>query len=199
MKTKQAKDFLVQQTAEQAARENAQLSDIEKRMMYFTESDSASCDNPMELNAEFEVQHDTAAYEAKISRLLHHAYERLRGEDPERMREWKLAVRTLRKGDHYLLVLWDSAPPSEHPIRDSLKLLGVGVLIAFGIGIAIVLSAEYNISWERVRKYVPAPTPRRGVFVFVGLFLLILFGFRLFSWLSVVWSERGARQEKDSE
>jgi hypothetical protein len=80
-----------------------------------------------------------------------------------------------------------------------LKLLGVGVLIAFGIGIAIVLSAEYNISWERVRKYVPAPTPRRAVFVFVGVFLLVLLGFRLLNRLLVVWSEHGARQEKDSE
>jgi hypothetical protein len=39
MNTKQAKDFLVQQTSEQAALENASLSDFEKRMMYFTESD----------------------------------------------------------------------------------------------------------------------------------------------------------------
>ena len=58
MKTKQAKDFLVQQAAEQAARENVPLSDIEKRMMYFTESDATSCDNPLELNDEFEAQYD---------------------------------------------------------------------------------------------------------------------------------------------
>ena len=199
MKTKQAKDFLVQQTAEQAARENTQLSDIEKRMMYFTESDSASCDNPLELNDEFEAQYDTAAYEAKISGLLHRAYERLKVENPERKREWNLAIRALRRGDHYLLVLWDSSPPSEHPIRDFLKPVGVGVLIAFGIGIAIVLSVEYNISWERVRKYVPVPTPRRVVFVFVSVFLLALLGFRLFNWLLVASSERGARQEKESE
>jgi len=199
MKTKQAKDFLVQQTTEQAARENAQLSDIEKKMMYFTESDSTSCDNPLELNDEFEAQYDTAAYEAKISRLLHHAYERLKGEDPERMREWKLAIRTLRRGDHYLLVLWDSAPPSEHPIRDFLKPVGVGVLIAFGISIAIFLSVEYNISWDRIRKYVPAPNPRFAVFIFVGVFLLALLGSRLFNWLLVVWSERRARREKESE
>ena len=199
MKTKQAKDFLVQQATEQAARENAQLSDIERKMMYFTESDPASCDNPLELNDEFEAQYDTVAYEAKISRLLHHAYERLKGEDPERMREWKLAIRTLRRGDHYLLVLWDSVPPSEHPIRDFLKPVGVGVLIAFGIGIAIVLSVEYNISWDRVRKYVPAPNPRLAVFIFVGVFLLALLGSRLFNWLLVLWSERRARQEKESE
>ena len=60
MKTKQAKDFLVQETSEQAAWENMPLSDIEKKMMYFTESDAASCDNPAELNDDFEAQYETA-------------------------------------------------------------------------------------------------------------------------------------------
>ena len=52
MKTKQAKDFLVQQADEQAAQEGVPLSDIEK--MYFTESNTTSC-NPRELNDEFEA------------------------------------------------------------------------------------------------------------------------------------------------
>ena len=111
MKTKQAKDFLVQEATEQAGRENIPLSDIEKKMMYFTESDASTCENPVELNDEFEAQYDTREYEAKISRLLYHAYERLKGEDPERVREWNLAIRTLRRGDHYILVLWDTKPP----------------------------------------------------------------------------------------
>ena len=111
MNTKQAKDFLAQQTAEQAALDNVPLSDIEKRMMYFTESDSASCDNPLRVNDEFESQYDTAKYEPKISRLLHNAYDRLKMEDPERKRMWDLAVRELRKGDHYFLVLWISSLP----------------------------------------------------------------------------------------
>jgi hypothetical protein len=34
MKTEQAKDFLVQEAPEQAARENVTLSEIEKKMMY---------------------------------------------------------------------------------------------------------------------------------------------------------------------
>jgi hypothetical protein len=80
-----------------------------------------------------------------------------------------------------------------------LKPVGVGLLIAFGIGIAIFLSVEYNISWDRVRKYVPAPNPRLAVFIFVGVFLLALLGSRLFNWLVAVWSERRARQEKESE
>jgi hypothetical protein len=156
MKTKQAKDFLVQQTAEQAARENIQLSEIEKRMVYFTESDAASCDNPLELNEEFEAQYDTAEYEAKLSRLLHHAYDRLKREDPEGKRNWDLAIRTLRKGDHYALVLWDTKPASEHPTRDSFKLLGVGMLIAMGIGIAAIFAAKYNVDSHRFSGYAVA-------------------------------------------
>ncbi len=38
MRVREAKDFLVQQTAEQARLEGVPLSELEKRMMYFTES-----------------------------------------------------------------------------------------------------------------------------------------------------------------
>ena len=156
MNTKQAKDFLVQQTAEQAARESVSLSETEKKMMYFTESDAMSCDNPIELNEEFEAQYETSEYETKISRILHHSYYRLKLEDPERKRTWDQAIRTLRKGDHYFLVLWDITPKSEHPTRDFFKHFGVGVLIAVGIGIAAVFSAKYNFDSHRFGRYVVA-------------------------------------------
>src|SRR5580692_2469506 len=110
MDTKQAKDFLVARTTEQAVMDSVPLSDIEKRMMYFTESDPTTCANPIELNEEFEAQYNTAEYETKISRLLHRAHDRLRTENPEGRRNWDQAIRTLRRGDHYLLVLWDVKP-----------------------------------------------------------------------------------------
>jgi hypothetical protein len=199
MKTKQAKDFLVQQTTEQATRENIPLSVIEKRMMYFTESDAPSCDNPVELNDEFEAQYNTPEYETKISRLLHHAYERLKGEDPERVRQWNVAIRTLRRVDHYILVLWDTKPPSEHPIRETLKLLGVGMLVAVGIFIVIIFQVKYNISFDRYRKYLPAPNPHLALILFVGLFVLALAGSSLFNRLLLFWAERRAKHEKNSE
>jgi len=105
MDTRQAKDFLVQQTAEQAMLDSVPFSDLEKRMMYFTESDPTSCPDPLELNDKFEKQYETEEYEAKVSQLLQHAYKRLKHEDPEALRNWNEAVRTLRKGDHYILVL----------------------------------------------------------------------------------------------
>ena len=38
-----------------------------------------------------------AEYESKTSRLLHHAYDRLKAEDPTGKRNWDEAIRTLRK------------------------------------------------------------------------------------------------------
>ncbi len=87
MLVNEAKDFIVQQTSEQAQREGLALSDLERRMMYFTESEDA-VENPIALNKEFEAQYDIAEYETKIARLLIHAYRRLKEENPEGVRLW---------------------------------------------------------------------------------------------------------------
>ena len=39
--------------------EHVPLTDLETRMMYFTESDPASCDDPIALNDELEQEYDT--------------------------------------------------------------------------------------------------------------------------------------------
>lgn len=87
MKVLEAKAFLVQQTAEQAVLENVPLSDLEKRMMYFTETDECP-EDPIALNEAFETEYSTEKYEAKISRLLHHAYKRVRRDDSQNSESW---------------------------------------------------------------------------------------------------------------
>jgi len=104
MRGLEAKDFLVQQTAEQAALENVPLSDLEKRMMYFTETGECP-ENPIALNDAFEAGYHTDEYEAKISKLMHRAYQRITKENPEAARQWNEAIRPLSRGDHYLLIL----------------------------------------------------------------------------------------------
>src|ERR1041385_1148455 len=103
MRVLEAKDFLVQQTAEQAALENVPLSDLERRMMYFTETDECP-EDPYALNDAFEAEYDTEEYQKKISRLLNRAHARLKNENPSSARIWDEAIEELRKGDHYLLV-----------------------------------------------------------------------------------------------
>jgi len=105
MDEREAKDFLVQQTVEQAALERIPLSDLEKRMMYFTETGYVP-ENPIELNEEFESQYDTEEYEEKISKLLKNGYKRIAAESAMKRETWDEAIRVLSAGDHYILVMW---------------------------------------------------------------------------------------------
>jgi hypothetical protein len=109
-------------------------------MMYFTESDEA-CEDPTKLNDEFEAEYDTAAYEEKVSKLLHHGYARVKKENPESARLWDESIRTLRRGDHYLLVLWDHKSSTGRPPHDSLKLLGTAILV---IVVSVALIAGFS-------------------------------------------------------
>lgn len=158
MRISEAKDFLVQHTVEQALLEGLSLSDLEKRMMYFTESGNAPGD-PTELNEAFEAEYDTAPYEAKVSKLLHHAYARLKKENPESVRRWDESIRLLRRGDHYILVMWDQI--AERPPYDSLKLLGTAILVIV-VGTALIwgfisLSRWYGIDWSRAHAHTVMP------------------------------------------
>ena len=195
MNTKDAKDFLVDQVAEQAALEKESLSDTEKRMMYFTESDPSSCDDPIALNDEFEAQCDMAEYETKLSRLLHHAYTRLKSEDPEKVRTWDQSMRMLRKGDHYVLVLWDIKVPAAPSMKDRLKLLGTGLLIATVVVLGSFASAKYNITLDRFRNSLPSPNSRLALLIFIGVFVLALAGTRVFNWLLTARVGRRGRQK----
>jgi hypothetical protein len=87
------------------------------------------------LNGEFEEKYDTEEYEIKISRLLHHAYKRLKHEDAEKLSNWNEALHTLRQGDHYILVLLD-VDSELGPVQQGPRIL---VAIAWGVGLGIVL------------------------------------------------------------
>jgi hypothetical protein len=162
MRVSEAKDFLVQQTDRQAQLESVPLSDLEKRMMYFTESADAS-EDPIKLNEEFETKYDTAAYESKIAGLLNRAYDRVKHENPASLRLWDESVRLLRKGDHYILVLLDLESSSEPPSRGSLKLLRtpiltVAIALAVLFGLMVLLSRHgiYLKGWNSESRSYPS-------------------------------------------
>jgi hypothetical protein len=166
MQIREAKNFLVQQTAEQARLEGVALSELEKRMMYFVENEEMR-EDPIALNEEFEAEYETDEYEAKIHGLLHRAYARVEKENPETAPQWKEAIREMSKGDHYLPVLWGDgivAPnyPAERPPHDYLKLVGTALLVvSIIIGVAIA-AAHYG--------QIPMPVWLKQllIFVFVG-------------------------------
>jgi hypothetical protein len=177
MRIREAKDFLVAQTAEQAAIEGVPLSDLERRMMYFTESGYAP-EDPIKLYEEFEAENDSDKYEAKISGLLHHAYRRLRKENDAARKNWDLAIKCLRRGDHYLLVMWDLAPSTWTPVGDSMKLLasslGVAALVA-ALGIlAAFIGPKFEPQWRWLQG--ASQTHWRLLFgIFISIYLAVLF------------------------
>lgn len=138
MRVLEAKDFLVQQTAEQAALENVPLSDLEKRMMCFTEVDECP-EDPIALNEAFEAKYDSDEYEAKVSKLMHHAYQRIRKENAEALRRWREAMNTLSKGDHYILVLCEDGAPA----LPATVFMKFPVLPTIGITLLAVLAVVY--------------------------------------------------------
>ncbi len=154
MNVREAKDFLINQTAEQASLDAVPLSELEKRLMYFTESDD-SCENPVALNAEFEAQYDAAEYEQKITRLMAHAYRRIKKEGPERLRLWNDAFRVLQKSDHYILVFWRQ--PALHRSPRSWPLYVAGCLAAAGL---YALTLFFFGSRRNMRRGEPAPIDR---------------------------------------
>jgi hypothetical protein len=170
MRIREAKDFLVQQAAEQAMLEGVSLSDLEKRMMYFTEGAGAS-EDPIKLNDEFEAEYDSDEYEAKISRLLRHAYQRLRKENDAARKNWDLAIKCLRRGDHYLLVMWDLA--GERPRGDSLKLFAASLGVAALLLLGVVISRKLEPQWRWLRE-----TSQAHWHVLFGIFItIVLAGF----------------------
>lgn len=126
MRVREAKDFLVQQGAEQAALEGVPLSDLEKRMMYFTETGECP-EDPIALNDAFEAEYDAYAYETKVKKLLVNAHQRLKKEGSPALAEWEESLKTLGQTDDYILILCGRSPlarlKTPEGLRSVLRLL----------------------------------------------------------------------------
>jgi hypothetical protein len=147
MRVREAKDFLVQQTTQQASIENVSFSDLEKRMMYFTESGGMT-EDALDLNNAFEEEYDTAEYETKVGKLMAHAYSRIKKENPQSVRAWNEAVLELRKGDHYILLLLrdssnDAATNQKLFSRSFWKMLGLSVFLIV-VALAVIAVMMHN-------------------------------------------------------
>lgn len=103
-----AKQFLIDKVVEQAKFGQVSLSEVERKMLYFTEAHPTLPDI-YEVNEEFEQNYESGDYEAKVTRLLKDARARDRSQSSEGEQQWKDAIHALRKEDHYILVMVDQA------------------------------------------------------------------------------------------
>jgi len=131
-------DFLASRIAEEAACEGAPFSEVERKMLYFTEAEYLLPDME-EVEARFDAEYDQSEYEEKVSRLMASLYRRLRKESRHDLKSWNEAIKFLERQNHYVLVMVERAKASreatwrKRPIVVKFAAVAVEIFI-FGIG-----------------------------------------------------------------
>lgn len=131
---REAKDYLAGKIAAQAEREGNPLSDLERKMLYFSET-GWTLPDMAEVSAEFDRTCDQDAYEQKIAALVRNIRAARNTGSEAGRREWDRAIKRLNKEDHYLLILVGadgavgdgSAPAQEAWLRPWLIALGLAL------------------------------------------------------------------------
>jgi len=167
MRVREAKDFLVAQTAKQAALEAVPLSDLEKRMMYFTETGECP-EDPLALNEEFEKEYETDEYETKVKKLLANARRRLVKEErsPE-VAKWQESLKALDQTDDYILILCDRSSLARFGNPEALPSV---LLFVFRLGVLILTA---YVGWN-ILKFLLRITGISGASLFGVIFVVTL-------------------------
>ena len=133
-----AKEFLISRIVTEAQREGSPLSEIERKMLYFSET-GWTLPDAMDVSDTFDRDYDQTEYEKKIGLLVRNFCADSRKNNRDDFRSWTEAVCILRREDHYLLVLIDAAETSlSSPKAGFLKLVAIGFVMA-----CVVLAAAY--------------------------------------------------------
>jgi len=141
---REAKEFLISKIVEQAQCDGVALSDLEQKMLYFSETDW-TLPNMRSISEEFDRICDQDEYEGKIVGLVKGAYKRILRASGKEYEKWRSAVRLLSTQDHYILVMINQA--ALRPRNDQIKLLAAGIGI-----VAVILCAEF-LSFFLKQKY----------------------------------------------
>jgi ribosomal protein L11 methylase PrmA len=132
-----AKQFLISKVIEEAGIEGVTLSDIEKKMLPFTEVNSPPAD-VYEVNEQFEREYDSDQYEAKIAALLKNARDRDTKTSAIAEKQWKDALESLKKEDHYILVMCAEAFGRDSALGTKYQGRKYLIYTAVLIGIALI-------------------------------------------------------------
>ena len=145
-----AKEYLIGRIVEQAHRDGVPLSDIERKMLYFSETGWTMPDM-MEVSRDFDEHYDQDEYESKIGGIVRRICDQADGQHGE----WSEAVQRLRDEDHYLLVLIDGTVtgPLKRPRGDIAKLMITGAVVA-ACFVPILFFVDSHVSSRIASKWI---------------------------------------------
>lgn len=104
----EAKRFFATKVFDRARTEGVVLSDAERRMLYWSESDPEFKTDP-KLVEQLASEMSDETYEAKIAGLLRNAFAADNAIDSRAREVWQQARSVLKQGDHYILIMIDRA------------------------------------------------------------------------------------------
>lgn len=142
-----AKQFLISKVIEQARVERMHFSDVEEKMLSFSEAEPETA----QVLPEFEQQYpDSEEFERKVRRLLRNARERERQGSPEFEKLWHEAITALKNEDHYILVMVTEAfPRDRQSISPDRRLRDFMIYLAVGIAVLVVCFVILVVRWSR--------------------------------------------------
>lgn len=167
-----AKEFLVSKIVAQAQREPVPLSEVERKMLYFSET-AWTLPDMSTISEEFDRVCDQDDYERKIADLIKRTYKRVLRAPGEEYDDWWSAIQLLNKEDHYLLVMVRLA--GLRPRWDQLKLLGAALVVAALFVCAPLLSAYLARHGVDLGKYIPSPENRELLYWAIPLCLVAVY------------------------
>ena len=121
---REAKEFLISKIVLEAEREGVALSEVERKMLYFSETNWTLPDI-QQIHDEFSSTCDQDDYEAKVVRLVRRAYRGLSKQSRDEYDKWWSAVHFLSKQDHYVSVMISQANLKPRLINSSCSARGL--------------------------------------------------------------------------
>jgi hypothetical protein len=113
-----------------------------------------------------------------------HAYRRLKKESPDAARTWDAAIRELRKGDHYILVMWGPLSSATAARWGFWKTMGTSLILVVLLLMLITIfgrgSSDYNFrgNWKAANgthSLLPAWVQRSALALLVGVYIYALY------------------------
>lgn len=138
-----AKDYLASKIADEAQRNGTPLTEVEMKMLYFTET-GWTLPDMKQVSAEFDRDYDQNEFEQKIGELANRIQVRFAAQGQQDGERWGLALEKLSHGDHYISILVNGAQLTRKGLRHNLKVL----IIALAL-FAYVALDNYIRRWMR--------------------------------------------------
>lgn len=147
----EAKEYLISRILAQADRDGIPLSELERKIMYFSET-GCTLPDMMSINREFDQSYDQNEYERKIGQVIRRVHD-----DPNSQPDdiWDEAVARVRDEDQYLLVLIDNArrKPFKRTRSDTVRLI-LTALVASALAIPLIAFISSHIDNPITAKWI---------------------------------------------